>query len=244
MGNQKVIFVIGTGRSGTHWVGHILQSHPNIHVSIEKPEIFNRVTNMALNNTTKKELFPQLVELYRKEQKIAYPKHYADKSHPNIWLAEELAATFPNAKFIGIYRNPYATVASMLKHQGVQMWYKKWSDYPIPNRFLGITNENVNDFKQMSLPVKCALRWQSHKLQLNYLETTLKERLHIISYEKLIRQHKAEAKKLQTFLKLIKPFPSIQIKKESLNRWKSELSKSMCKEIESVLEFGPDNQIK
>ena len=35
------IFVIGSGRSGTHWVGYILEAHPDIHVTIEKPQSSN-----------------------------------------------------------------------------------------------------------------------------------------------------------------------------------------------------------
>ncbi|MGM7685201.1 sulfotransferase family protein [Cytobacillus sp. Hm23] len=238
--DQKLIFVIGTGRSGTHWIGYLLKKHPNIHVTVEKPEIFQKVTNMALNPTLKNEIFPQLVTLYKEELKNTFPMHYADKSHPNLWHAVELSNEFPQARFIAIYRNPYATIASMLKHNGVRVWYNKWREFPIPNNFLGITKENVKEFEKMSLPAKCALRWQAHYNQLNELTTILKERIHVISYEKLIMQHKFETNRLKDFLNLTDDFPPIDIKKESIDRWKTELSLKVYNEIKEVLGFEGD----
>ena len=32
---SRPIFVIGTGRSGTHWIGYILAAHPDIRATIE-----------------------------------------------------------------------------------------------------------------------------------------------------------------------------------------------------------------
>lgn len=105
-----MIFIIGTGRSGIHWVGYILQSHPDIYVSIEKPALFKPVTTMALNPKLKITLFPKVVEHYRNEYDKTRHKYYADKSHPNLWHTKELANHFPQALFVGIQRNPYATV--------------------------------------------------------------------------------------------------------------------------------------
>ena len=42
------IFVLGTGRSGTHWLGYILDAHPDIHVAIEERTKFRLATRAAL----------------------------------------------------------------------------------------------------------------------------------------------------------------------------------------------------
>jgi hypothetical protein len=69
---------------------------------------------------------------------------YLDKSHPNIWIADKIKEEFPEAKFVGIERNPFATVSSMLKHRGVMKWHRDWKSFPVPNRFLGIDGNISN----------------------------------------------------------------------------------------------------
>ena len=59
--DQKAIFVIGTGRSGTHWLGYILQGHSNVKATIEDRQIFKIVTDMALDQGKKGSYFPKLI---------------------------------------------------------------------------------------------------------------------------------------------------------------------------------------
>lgn len=191
---------------------------------------------MALNPYLRAQLFPRIIRLYNQEHTNVFPKHYADKSHPNIWLAEALQNIFPESLFIGIQRNPYATVASMLKHEGVSSWHSKWKEYPIPNYFLGITSSIANKYDELSLAEKCALRWKAHKERLEYLKIVLKDKLLILNYEDLINNTEEEINKLQNFLNLSKPFAMPEVKKESLNKWKKELSNETISEIKNVIE--------
>ncbi len=228
------IFVIGSGRSGTHWVGYMLEGHPDIHVTIEKPPIFDWVTAMALDPSKKASLLPKLIKRYRLEHQAVSPKHYADKSHPNIWIAEDLAAAFPEALFVGIQRNPYATVASMLKHGGVLEWHKRWQEFPIPNRFLGITGDNRATYGAMPLAAKCALRWKVHLERLQSLRQTLNARLLVLQYEDVILHAEAQLASLTRFLSLPSPIPKPSVKAESLERWKSELSDEVKQQIAEI----------
>jgi len=50
---KKKIFVVGTGRSGTHWLGYFLQLSSEIKVNIEKLPIFDMVTKAALNKNNR-----------------------------------------------------------------------------------------------------------------------------------------------------------------------------------------------
>jgi len=229
--HSSKIFVIGSGRSGTHWVGYILEAHPDIHVTIEKPPIFEWVTTMAL---------PKLIERYRIEHQSVSPKHYADKSHPNIWIAEELAAAFPEALFVGIQRNPYATVASMLKHEGVLAWHKRWKEFPVPNRFLGITYENRAAYESMPLAAQCALRWKVHRERLQNLRQTMDSRLLVLNYEDVIRESEAQLAALDAFLSLPSALPKPAVKSESLDRWKTELSEEIKQQIAGVTGLSPE----
>lgn len=238
IGAARKIFVIGTGRSGTHWLGHILEGHPDIHVTIERPPIFTWATEMALDPARKPALLPELIRAYRAEHEAVAPKHYADKSHPNIWHAEDLAAALPDAVFLGIRRNPLATVASMLKHAGVLQWQERWREFPVPNRFLGITAENRDAYGKMPTAARCALRWRSHWERLETLRDALGARLLVLDYEDLIRDAAAQLARLGGFLGLATPIPTPEVRTESLDRWRDELPPDVLRQIADVTGGG------
>ena len=232
--DSRKIFVIGCGRSGTHWVGNILSDHPDIRVTVEKKPIFDKVTAIAVNPSKMKRLLKPLIRWYRFEHALAAPRHYADKSHPNIWLVEELASVFPRSLFVGIQRDPYGTVSSMLKNKGVRMWCERWEDYPVPNRFLGITTANVETYRNLSLAGKCALRWLCHAERMKEVKKKVPERVHIIQYENLILNVQQELIRLQEFLGLSAPIPVPEVKRGSLDKWLSNLTEENCIDIERV----------
>jgi hypothetical protein len=234
------IFVIGSGRSGTHWVGYILEGHRDIHVTIEKPPIFRWVTDIALDLGKKAELLPGLIERYRAEHDAVRPRHYADKSHPNIWIAEELATAFGDARFIGIQRNPYGTVASMLKHPGVLAWHARWKEFPVPNPFLGITRDNHDAYESMPLAAKCALRWKAHRERMHALGEALGPRLLVLQYEDVIRDPDTQLRALDAFLSLPSPIPRPKVKAESLDRWRTELDDEAKSQIAAVTGISQD----
>ena len=66
----KPIFVIGTGRSGTHWIGYSIAEHPEIHATIEAEPMFQWSTTMALNPQSEQQLLPKLIKIYK--QKILW----------------------------------------------------------------------------------------------------------------------------------------------------------------------------
>lgn len=141
----RPVFVIGTGRSDTHWLGYSPGNHPEVRATVEAQPMFSLSTKMALNLTLEVELFGRLVAAYN--------------PHLNyIWTAEKLKKVFPKSLFVGIERNPYATVASMMKHKGVSAWHGRWREFPIPNRFLGITPELEDVYDNLPLASQCALR--------------------------------------------------------------------------------------
>jgi hypothetical protein len=236
----RPVFVIGTGRSGTHWLGYSLGNHPEVHATIEVEPMFGLSTKMALNVALEGKLFRQLVRAYQQQLSQCGKRIYLDKSHPNIWLAEKLKQTFPDGLFVGIERNPYATVASMIKHRGVAAWHGRWREFPVPNRFLGITSELAKTYDALPLAAQCAWRWVAHHRRMNQLSKTLGRDLMVISYETFAHQTKQTVEQLQKFLGLQTPIPIPDVKTDSLQKWTSDLSFDDVKQIENVVGFPPD----
>jgi hypothetical protein len=238
-GASKKIFVIGTGRSGTHWLGDIIGAHPDVAATVEKPPIFLWVTRMARRPDMVSQLYPKLVRRYRQEHGAVLPKHYLDKSHPNIWIAELLAESFPEALFVGITRDVFGTVNSMLQHAGVLKWIHRWRDYPLPSRFLGVGLDSAAAYETLPLEAKCAIRWKAHVMQLEHLKGVLGKRLMILEYEKLQTDIAAELSRIATFLDLKTPIPLPHVKTRSLDKWKHELSAEQQRNISDAVHGFP-----
>ncbi len=232
---SKKIFIIGTGRSGTHFIAYVLENSPEIRATIEARFVFRRVKEIAANPDKFQTHFPNLVNYYRFQHFLSAPLHYLDKSHPNIWLAEELEETFNDALFIGIVRNPFATIASMLRHNGVLSWFDRWKEYPVPNRFLGIDDSNKHIYDDFSLSKKCALRWNAHLAQMKYLEKRLGDRMLVIRYESLIRNTTGVVEKIADFINLSTSIPPPKnVKTSSLDKWKKQLGEDKIEKISQV----------
>ncbi|MEO8604613.1 MAG: sulfotransferase [bacterium] len=217
------IFVIGCGRSGTHWLAHTLGAHPQIHIEIEAPPVFGWTTRMALDPRTEAHLFPRLVERYRAGHALVQPRHYADKSHPNLWLAEALAEALPEARFIAIRRAVEPTVASMLRHAGTRSWIDRWERYPMPNRFLGISADHLQDYRVMSAAARCALRVIAHSREIERLRPRLGARMVVVEYEALLRDPATAAHALQCFLALRSPLLPPPALRDRADRWRTML---------------------
>jgi hypothetical protein len=229
--NRKNMFlIIGTGRSGTCWLGDIVSKSSDISTTIEDKSIFPLVVKMALDSSKKTKLIPKLVSLYEKNIQNCN-KVYVDKSHPNIWLVEDLLHHFPKVKFIGIQRDVLQTVSSMMQH-GLRNWGKTWEKYPIPNSFLGVNEITKKDYKNSSLISRCVYRYVSHYKRLEYLKQSLKNKLHVISYDNLILNHEEEIGKLSRFIGV--KIPSSSPNTKSLCKYKKRLSSEQIKEIENT----------
>jgi len=65
---------------------------------------------------------------------------------------------FSGSLIVGTNRDPFSTVASMLRHQQVLAWCRNWDRYPLLNRFPGVTPESQNWYRRRSLAGRCAQR--------------------------------------------------------------------------------------
>jgi len=234
--NSKKVFVIGCPRSGTNFLGKILSSHPDIVATVENPFIFELSTMIASRPQLKRYLLPLQSTIYRGLHAYYQPKNYADKSHSNLWSAVELSKKFDDAIFIAIWRNPYAVVASMLKHKGVLSRYRgRWKGLKLPNKFLGIMGEYQHNFRKLPLESKCALRWKSHFEKMRQLENVLKDKLLILKYKNLVLETKSELGRIQTFIKLKESFPTQKVKRNPLVKWKRNINGIVKENIDEII---------
>ncbi len=246
---NKIIFVLGTGRSGTHLLGRTISSHPLIEGHIEDPKLFHPAVNIAVKQDISSKLYVdiqkhRLIRRYKKILKHSSAEFLLDKTHPVIWFAGYLKDKLPTSQFVGIIRNPYQTVSSMLNHPGVLSWYET---LPLdkPNRFLGITEENCSFFKDLPIESKCAYRWVSHKMELQRLQTVLDGRYILFDYDNFMMKMDENLEILSDFLKIKNEFNPEALKTESLDKWKSFLSNKQISNIDKItknVRINPQNQ--
>ncbi len=201
--------------------------------------MFSLSVEMALNPGLERSLFDSLVEAYLDQLRRCEQEVYVDKSHPNIWIAEKLQHSFPQALFLGIQRDPYATVASMKRHKGVSDWHARWREFPVPNRFLGISEEIAADYEDLSQVKKLAMRWLAHRDRLQYLRPILAGSLLTIDYEQFAAEPEQIVGQLEKFLQLSQPLYVPEVRIASLTNWQTELSEQEIEEIHEVVGVEP-----
>ncbi len=231
--NTTPIFVIGTGRSGTHLLGRTFLSNKDCKVLIEDPMFFKDVTKIATGQR-KRRHFKKVLKNYRNLFVSTKEKYVLEKTHPNIWFVEDLLEAFPNAKFIGIKRDPYATISSMLNHGNVMKWYNV---LPLnkENDFLGIDSENINYFTNLSIEAKAAFRWKSHIRRLNYLEEIFPNNVMVFDYEDYFNNNEELMNKISSFIGISGELHAEKIKNESLDKWKTHLTSENIENINNVI---------
>jgi len=238
-GSSRKVFVVGTGRSGTTWLGRTLDSHPECSATIESPLIFGLVVRQATGQSKGPWEMAALLMQYRLAHARVAPLNYVDKSHPNVWLVEDLNRAFPGSAFIGIQRDPFGTVASMLEHRGVRRWVEDWERYPIPNRFLGVYASNESWYRQLSIAGRCAQRWLVHADRLEALKSGFPQSFLVIQYRDFSLHPTEATQRLQDFLGLSASFTAPDVRADSRERWRDVLSQQDLVDIESVTGASP-----
>lgn len=232
----KLIFISGTGRSGTHLIGRTISSHRKIAGRIEVDSTFKLITKIATTQDyknpistflNKKILRSRLCSILKNSE-----KHVLEKSHPSLWLAPFLIKEF-NSKMILVYREVEPTVSSMLEHNDVMSWYKK---LPLnrPNRFLGINKENMKNFGNYSTEEKCALRWESHYKTIFDLSEKYPDNTFLIKYDDFLVQPEPILERLSLFLEVDNHFKLEKFKVDSLDKWKEKLNENQLSRIRRI----------
>ena len=240
---HNLIFLVGNGQTGTNWLGQIVLSHPNITGQNERLPEFQLVTQLGVHKPVYdtqeyQSKLNRVVQQYqlRSSQTTATKeyRYHSDKSHPGLWIAEDLRRAFPAAKFVGIHRCVYPTVASCIQHKGVSNWFQHPEQF-VRNHlspFLGVTDRNYDRFSGLPLHVQCALRWASHQQEYERLESesiwgkTTDSSLLLMDYRSLALNPSRELNKLQEFLRLDRPFHRAPASHYDPRKWKATIQGS------------------
>ena len=227
-----MVFVVGTGRSGTHFLTGCLISHPQITDLTggkENPFVFENAVRLAAG-TSKRGDGLSLVWKYRLLRLRAHDRVLVDQSHPNLWNYQLLSESFPAAVWLALVRDPRAVVASMLRHSGVRNRTEEWRSYPFPNPFIGLTWASRTEFERASLTGRCAYRWLSHAERT--LELVRTGAVIPVSYERLVRDPESVVAELAREIGVDTPGRiDFAADTSSISKWERELTASQVDEI-------------
>lgn len=232
--SARYCFIVGTGRSGTHFLTSLMLSHPRIEDTLsgkENKAVLQRATRAVLANRLAAPL--RNILYYRLSKLKVGSKVFLDQSHPNLHFVEHLDRHLAGSRFIALWRDTRAVVASMLLHKGVLSWYAEADKLPFPNHFLGPVPREI--FFSLSDAEKCALRVVHHKNVIASLSRATIAAFKVQCYEDFAGDLLSEANALFAFCDL-PPLGSlpIEFKAESLEKWKHQLSKEQVRAIDDI----------
>ncbi|WP_146681714.1 hypothetical protein [Thioclava sp. F28-4] len=198
---MRAIFVVGTGRSGTHFTTRLLNGFKNINdpqKGREHPRILKDVAQAAIHH----KLPSSTTENYYREHISKDGPIFLDQHHPNLFFTQHWSKKFEGITFIYPNRPTHQVVASMLRHQGVMEWYKYATNWkhrlryskgcgrpfltppPFPNLFLGI--ENSAEIRDLPIHLLCARRVIAHRLAYIRAGKDINSDMRSINYENLV----------------------------------------------------------
>jgi hypothetical protein len=205
-----LLLVVGTGRTGSCWLGHILQSHPAITCTVEDSVTFPLARRMALYPSRSPECMGRLVAIYRDRVRkhAEQGQHYADKAHPLLWRWRDLWRAFPGGVwFLSARRNCEDVVRSMLHNGAIRSQTDSgWRKLELPNRFAGIRRQE--DYERRSLAGRCALRWAAHEAEADRLEAECPNVIRV-QYEQLRADPAGVLASIRQRLRLRAEFPPV-----------------------------------
>ena len=255
---EKVVYIGGVARSGTSWIGQIFNSSPNIKFrfqplfSYEFRGQINENSDSSEYQKFYEELYASDTEFLTQKDKVitgVYPEF--NKTTESILVFKEnkfqsfiepMLRKSENLNFIGIIRNPNATLHS---------WSQNKKEFPegsvLENewRFANCKNNGNEDYFGY-------YKWKEVANLYLDLEEKYSSRVHIIHYVKFLENTEEQVKEL--FLKINIPFTkqtedflsnskkgndsnyySVYKGKTDRNKWKTDFPFSISKEIQAEL---------
>ena len=190
---KKVIYIGGVARSGTSWIGQVLNSAPNVRFRFQP--MFSYEFRGRVNEDSSNETYQQFYnDLYNSEtdfltqidkvEKGIYPKFEKEKEtilafKENRYqsLIEPMLRKSSNLFFIGIIRNPNATLYSWMQNEKE---FPKGSDIIKEWRFANCKNKGNEDYFGY-------FKWKEVANLYLDLEQKYKNKVLIIHYDKFIQ---------------------------------------------------------
>tara|TARA_X000000950_G_scaffold71379_1_gene88517 strand:- start:2879 stop:3652 length:774 start_codon:yes stop_codon:yes gene_type:complete len=188
--NYKNIWIVGTGRSGTHFLCRSLLCYENIIDYLDGNENKKLLIDIRESILQNKSINSSVLKYYEKiiNKTMENNKIFIDQHHPNIWNFKALIENFPHSLFIFVNRDIKQIVSSMLNHKSIYSNLKILIKNPetiyYPSQFYGIEKKEL--LKEYNIIELCALRVQSHKLRAKILSEDYPDNFIIINFDDLV----------------------------------------------------------
>lgn len=239
---MKAVFIVGAGRSGTHFTARSMNGFAAAHDPLggrEHTPLLRTIARAAIHHRS----LP--ADARRHYQGLLSRREgvLIDQHHPNLFFLERLRELFDALVFVYPRRPAVQVVASMMRHPGVMAWYRYASAWrqrllnrvPFPNRFLGLRHRA----ELHSLPVHplCAQRVMAHRRAFLAALGPVQGALRAVDYEALVR-HPAQT--LQSLfrpaeLAALGPFHlAEQSRPEALDKYRDVLDAGQVADIEAL----------
>jgi hypothetical protein len=239
---MKAVFVVGTGRSGTHFTVRLLNGFSRAHDPLagnENHRILSDIATAAIHH----KLPSKTTADYYLRQLDRNRSIFLDQHHPNLFFTRHWAELLGEIVFIYPRRPTHQIVASMLRHKGVLSWYnyaqnwrQRWfNKVPYPNKFFGLTQ--ASDISKLPTHLLCAHRVIAHRMAYEAAVIEGRSDLRSVNYESLVKDPLAEFARVFTkseleefgdFTLLEKPNSS------SLNKYRDVLDDRQVAEIAAL----------
>lgn len=246
---KKPIFIVGSPRSGTTFLGLCISELPEISYHFEpvltKAAARYIYTNQWNQNRAK--AFYKGVYAWLMRVHLDGDLRFAEKTPQNCFVLPFLYKTFPDARFIHIIRDGRDASISLAKRP----WYrndmkgsgaKEPGGYPFgPKARFWVEPNRVEEFETTNDLHRCMWLWRRYLEGVSTGAAQLPtHQYHELRYEDLVTNPHLESERLLDFLEITNPqsrakFCEVVTKKakvDSIGRWQVELSKEQQQQLE------------
>lgn len=245
---SRPVFVVGSPRSGTTFLGSCVGELPEISYHFEPVAtkaaaryVYNQEWDFAKAKNVYQRVYAWLMRLHADGD-----LRFADKTPRNCFVIDFLHQAFPDAQFIHIIRDGRDAALSHSKKPWMQAAQAKSTKHEPggyrygPYARFWVEAERVAQFESTSDIHRCIWAWRRHtESALQAVAQLPKQQYHELRYEHLVTDSNAEAERLLDFLgitaqtsrqrfyqKMAKARP------DSVGVWKKELSTEQLRQVE------------
>lgn len=249
---RRPIFIIGSPRSGTTFLGTCLDSLPEISYHFEPvaTKAAARYIYEQRWGITKGKWFYRSVYAWLMRMHLDADLRFAEKTPRNCFLIDFFIAAFPEAQFIHIIRDGRDAALSLSKQPWLQAAQANSSQlepggYPYgPYPRFWVEPERTEEFQQTTDIHRCIWAWRRHtETALQAFSNLNPEKYHELRYESLVNNPREEADRLLNYLEISNAqsrnlFQQAvsKARTDSIGNWSRELSEQQLQQI--YLEAG------
>ena len=246
---RQPIFIIGSPRSGTTFLGSCIAELPEVSYHLEPvvTKAAARYVYEDLWGAIKAKWFYRTVYAWLMRLHFDGDLRFAEKTPRNCFLIDFLYQAFPDAKFIHIIRDGRDAALSHSKKPWLQVASAKSGKRETGGYLYGpyarfwVEPERKHEFEKTSDIHRCIWAWRCHTEAILAQTANLPEfQYYELRYEALVTRPKEEAQCLLDYLKIDNPNSQNLLHQEfaranpsSVGRWKQELSPEQLKQVET-----------